>query len=777
MISFKTVSKYILGQFLFVFKNIFYPTRIDIETIKTLFITAQKRDSVFNNFLKKKNKNFIYILDSLEFQNFNINHNNRVIHFDFTKFPETNADLLMFDNSSINKLSLLNNKPNYICISLITFLLNVFPILKFAFTKKYFFKTLKYWNGLDIVFESRNKNQNLTSRRYIPIEFSRIEFLKILCENKINNVVLRWFEYVELIDDPFEDIDILIETQHVKKFDKITYNKIGIFPLDVYSTTGEIETSYANLPYFPLKISEDILLNKVLWNDMFYVPNADYHLISMVYHVVFHKSLSSGVGIYEDIKMIENTKRDYISVLKDLFEKSAFSIDNITLTSLFCFLDKLGCLPEYDLLLKLQVLKNDKWLEQIKIKYKARYEADFDKVEGLTVYLLRDLAVSPSNIKMITEYLDLYGFKIIKQDYIKQTDFISVKQKIRGGKWDKGPFDINSGPPRYYFLVFDAFSKKPKEQYSVLYPNLENEKVIKVKLSLRDKINIKQEETLNGLHSSDDFYESIFYLEQLGYDKNNITSIIKDCILYKKQYSTSYNVIKNMSRFALRAKVELIEYKGGLAVKKTYRVEHLDFLSREIWLLKELKDTSFVPELLEEGENYMIVEYIENALNLGENEDVRLKTKNIIQLRQFFEVLYNKHITILDANPSNVLIDLNDNIKVIDFEYAQLYKKRPLRIFNIYELKKIELKNVIVYPGGHENIKNAYNKFWKYRIYLTRIQFFYIKNEFFLNSFIRVNKYFFSIEKFLIITLKRIFRMFRREYFRFVREVNLVKKP
>ncbi|WP_452220368.1 hypothetical protein [Lacinutrix salivirga] len=565
----------------------------------------------------------------------------------------------------------------------------------------------------------------------------------MLKNTTIDYVVLRWFDEIENIKDLNEDIDILISDSSIPIFSELIDGNVGVLPLDVYSSSGEDTTSYAGLPYYPREIAYSILENKVLHNNDFYVPDNKHHLLSLTYHVVFHKSLRSGLNISNKGKLNKySSKRNYESVLNQLFEINKLSIKEVDLKSLYVFLKKNNFLPEYDLLLKLKNLRNDTFYGFLVNDFRNDYLIEYNYIEGLSVFLLRDLANTNNNIKKIIKYFDEYGFDLIFHSLIPEKFLENAQKNIRGGKWDKGDFKINAGKPVYYFIIFDELSIRPKGKYKTLYPNLENVKATKLKIALRNSINKESDKSLNALHSSDDFFESVFYLKQLGFSEKHIKYLNLELFNKKKQIETNYVVVKDLSRHGSRAKVELIKYKNSLAVKKTFKKTKLDFLNREIWFLKIMAQYNFTPKLLDYSVNYLITEFIDNDRN---QDKIEFSIKNIIQFRSFFEILYKKNITILDVNESNIIIDKFGNLKIIDFEFAQKYKKKPKSICEIYELGKIPIKEVEVFPFGHELYKNAYNLFWKNKILLTKRQFFKIKQPNLIKVLRPINKLLFNI--------------------------------
>lgn len=762
MISLKTVLKYIFGQLLFFLKNIISPEKILKSTIKSVVFSETIKTNVLKKLQNKGFNNVINCVDKNDSETV-FNYKENVVVSNFKGVPETNAELIIFNNKTASKIDTIKAKPSYIYIPLNGFFLNFFTVIKYVFLRKFFFNSFKFWGNLGVIFENKKKKTPIKARRFIPFQFSRIEFLKTLTQNNIDFVVLRWFDEVLNANNTTEDVDVLINSESLQKFSELLNNSVGILPIDLYSSNGDEAFSYAGLPYYTKELSNKILENKVLYKNDFYVPNNYYYLVSLMYHIVFHKSLSSGLDINKNTKNTIIGKRDYKQITADLLKENNEVIDKINLETLYNFLKSENLIPEYDLILKLKNLKNDTWLNFVINDIRNQYLAQYKFVKGLSVFFLREQSVNETGIKKVIDVVNDYGFKLLEHSKINEKHLEKVHENVRGGKWDIGDFEINAGKPLYYFILFDSFNKPPTGNFKKLYPNLENEKATKLKIGLRHSLNALHKKSMNSIHSSDDFFEAIFYLEQLGFEKHKIEKIIDNCIETNKERTIeNYEIVKDLSRHSSRAKVELIKFENNLAIKKTYKLNKLEYLEREVWFLKIMADSGMVPKVLKEEKNYVIMEYINYAIPIFSSKQ-RMTSKNIIQLRRFFEILYAKEITILDINATNVLLDGKGNIKCIDFEYAQKYSELPNKIIEIYELGCIPLNKVTTYPKGHEHIKNAYNLFWKHHIYLTKKQFFSVENSQLITVLTTFNKVFFDFNFILKKNYKRVYKLSKKE--------------
>jgi hypothetical protein len=82
---------------------------------------------------------------------------------------------------------------------------------------------------------------------------------------------------------------------------------------------------------------------------------------------------------------------------------------------------------------------------------------------------------------------------------------------------------------------------------------------------------------------------------------------------------------------------------------------------------------------------------------------------------------------------------VNNNVKLIDFEFAKQYEKKPKSFSEAYELSFIPNYFNGDIPKGHGTIENAYDLFWKSRLRLTKQQFINVDNNLYLWLLMKVN--------------------------------------
>ena len=753
MIKVKTIIKFFVVQFLLLMKIVFSTSKIKTKSFKVVFIT-KKKNNIFNS---SSFKDFLIIIYGQKKETTFDREKKKLFIVEKEKLPETNADLLIFDYRLTSHFIKAKIQPNYIGFSVLTYFLNFKSISKFLIKKKYSLKYIPNWKRVCLIFEKKNILNYEEARRFIPFEYSRIEFLKKLKKEHVNFVVLRWYNQIEGIKSIHEDIDLLIDVESLTSINNIIRNKVGVLPVDIFSNTGEETTDYSGVPYFPRHLSNKILETKIVFENSFFIPNKEYYLIALVYHVVFHKSVKSGLDLNKTCKSnYFNNKKRYDEYLTNLFIENKFNIPKPTLFTYYEFLKERGFSPNFDLILKLANLKNDIWYKLLVADLRKEFDSKYKYVKGLSVLFLRENAYDEKIKKISKELINEYGFEIIEENFIEEEIRNTVNENIRGGKWDIGLtiYKDDGGYPRYYFLVYDPFLIEPDNKIKIKYPHLENKKIHELKKTLRREINKSLDKNLNAYHSSDDFYEAIFYLKQLNYTDDSINSIIEKSYQISNIYKTNFDVHTSLSRTSMRAKIELIEYQNKKCIKKTYKIDKKEYLDREIWFLEKFIETNFVPKIIDKSDNYVILEYFENSILL--NSKTKTSSKNIKEFQEFVNLLYINNITLLDLNPSNVLLNNENKIKFFDFEYAQFYKKRPNKVAEIYELGKLPEDELDIYPMGHLEINDAYDYFWKDKLYLTKNQFFGVDNVIHISLLMYYNKFYFKSKKSTLKIIRRI---------------------
>ena len=263
----------------------------------------------------------------------------------------------------------------------------------------------------------------------------------------------------------------------------------------------------------------------------------------------------------------------------------------------------------------------------------------------------------------------------------------SASTAIRGGKWDKGPYPVSGGPPAAMIVCYDYHPKPPSSAVLKTHPYVKNENVL-VKHAIRDYLN--QEMLLffhtNCIHSADDEAEAWLYLENVL--PSRVDQIRREVYARRDAYKTGYPVLHLYDSIRSRAKIELIEFRGQRAVKKTFKVGMERFAEREAFAYRTFSRLiSTVPPLLEQGPNYVIIPWFENLLegvtSVERHTLIRSHADSVLQsMRTVFEQGY----ALIGFHPGNLLITPENDLKLIDFEFLYEYESRPETFSESYDI-------------------------------------------------------------------------------------------
>ncbi|AKL93777.1 methyltransferase domain-containing proetin [Clostridium aceticum] len=179
--------------------------------------------------------------------------------------------------------------------------------------------------------------------------------------------------------------------------------------------------------------------------------------------------------------------------------------------------------------------------------------------------------------------------------------------------------------------------------------------------------------------------ESITIVENSS--KNLMKRLFNQCREIENQYYESfYEVVKTFESFKHRARVEVIKYKNGLAVKKTYKPGNERFLKREIVAHEVLsKKCEIIPPIIEKGNNYIIIPYYENIIE-GDSGKSNILRLNIVEISKFIKFIYDEGYVHADFHPGNFVYSQEEGLKAIDFEFLQKYSKKPKSFKQSYDI-------------------------------------------------------------------------------------------
>ncbi len=557
------------------------------------------------------------------------------------------------------------------------------------------------------------KHKIPNARRYISPFIGIENFFKYLEKSQVSYTILRWFNSLPEIF-PGEDIDMLVADENIEVVETILKEQPGLIPCDIYSVSGLPGTAYRNMAYYPPLLAKQILKESVIFKDYFRVPSSKEHFLSLAYHAIYHKGKSSGIpkSLHNDMQLTCEPEHNYAGILASIAKSLGINVE-ITLKALDAYLASEGWQPPQDSLARLD--SKELWLQQSQLSDTAQHkEKNFD---GLVVFFIRQNALEFGLQNKIVNSLSREGFNILVEKRLNSQEIERVKHRVRGGNWGKGPWQKSGGNPVIIVVAYDLVPIPPSSVHKAKQPNLSNARIL-FKNKIRNELNniLPSSEKCNLLHSSDNEQEAWDYL-QIALP-NEIDQIKDRINKLRASFITTQPVKRQLSNLGRRTKVELIEYQGSLAVKKTFRPGSERFLKREIFVMEKFsKIRSEIPPLLEYGSNFIIYPYYENILRFkrGQSKLLPLQVaKQAIEILRFFNEL---GYSLIDFHPGNLIVDSKTGLKLIDFEFLYKYKTQPESFEKCYEIAGIPADFDGDKPVDFKTI--CYSKTWELYIGLS----------------------------------------------------------
>ena len=554
----------------------------------------------------------------------------------------------------------------------------------------------------------KNKKKKRITRHYLSPLVGLENFFQELNTKNISYCILRWFDNLPDIEEN-EDVDILVDDKDLNKVYSIIERKPGIIPFDIYSKTGISGSDFNHLPYYVYSLAESALKNTRLYKSAYKVPTMENYFYLLAYHVVFHKGEESGLPSKQyKVTPANKSDHDYLYHLKAILTEANIDFNDFTLEGLHSYLEIKGYAPPLDTQYKLSL--HNHYLKAYLDDVHHQSEL-LNKFEGLVCFVIREKIIEAGLLEDVEKFIQKEGFAVIRIIRIDESLKNVFTKQVRGGNWNQGPWPSNAGEPSVIVVAFDVLPVKPDSHDHKQHPGLTNKRILnknRIRKSL-NKLLPKKSDWCNGIHSSDNEIQAVEYLTLAGLDQN---IIYNEILKYKKDFETKYPVLQVLSCYSRRAKIELISYKDGKAIQKTFKPNCEVFLSNEIEAYTIFGDLNEVPNLLETGENYIITSYIEGSKPLGNRIDISTLKRCLNLLHK----IYDRGYSLLDFKPSNFLIDKNKNIHLIDFEFLHKYTDK-LSFLESYDLvgapDNIDLlyKPIIKNPKGKKQFDVKWQSF------------------------------------------------------------------
>jgi hypothetical protein len=345
--------------------------------------------------------------------------------------------------------------------------------------------------------------------------------LNYLSLKKINYVIIRFYQKLPELFRKSGDLDILVADEDQERLQKFVMENPGSIPLDIFSVS---EPSYNGISYYLPRLAKQILKGSIEGPGNSRIPNKKDSLLSLIYHVLYHKGINSGIpSTTIGIESLEIKNNSYVIEIQKMAKELGINVGS-SMEDLESYLSEEGWCPKIDTLAKIA-----QWNEWVRKKYFSNTSSNYISI---SVFILRELAITNNAVEQVKTLIRKEGFQIIREIYLKGNVRAEAIKHLRGGTWKDSMYKDNSREfePAYAVIILDSLANNFNRF-----------------TSLKEKIrkNFDHDKSPSIVHSTDNEIESWDYINYCfhGMEKEIKKSIQKS--KKKKSFNLSYlNFIK-----------------------------------------------------------------------------------------------------------------------------------------------------------------------------------------------------------------------------------------
>ena len=234
---------------------------------------------------------------------------------------------------------------------------------------------------------------------------------------------------------------------------------------------------------------------------------------------------------------------------------------------------------------------------------------------------------------------------------------------------------VNGEPSVRMVIGFDVIPARVTNEMRRSYPNLDNGHIYEAALTCREFVpyRVLKGQPFEPVRPTENSKEAWGAIRQLlpGAEQE-----IRQTIASTRSAMVSdFEVVRELTRGGKRAKIELIRYAGGVAVKKTFRPNCLRFMERDASFMDTFSPhRPEIPPVLKRGPNYLIMPFIEGRplqrTFFGRRFPRLMTLRQLTNLADLLRFVFARGFDPIDLGPHNLLVDASGSIKAIDFEFA-----------------------------------------------------------------------------------------------------------
>jgi len=495
-------------------------------------------------FIKNKKENTL-LPGYFPFENYN----------DLLDIHKSEAEICFLDKEAIRSLFIrLPIRPKYVLVRFIprlTWILGLLGLLrrvikgqlticgvrKFSANGK-----LRMWLVLKLATSRLRSSFTLSDKVGIQ---GLLDFLR---EERIEYVILRFFEKLPNLYREGGDLDILISDEGYKKLGNFLETRRGSIALDIWSISA---LQHIDMPYYPPPIAHKILASAIDGPAGSNIPAPKELFLSFAYHVLYHSGEGAGVpSTTPEVKINPNPDNAYTNILKKMAKNAGIVVD-MNMESLDEYLANEGWRPRIDSLAK--IAGSNKGVRQ------RCFSKNNVKEIGLSVLIIREKAVRLNLSNKILAGIKKEKFKVLRYKFFNNKEKKWVASSLRGGNWTdgKGLEQKELFTPRMAIVVLDLhfLYNKSKDVYS------DRNRSRFLKKKIRSKID---QGKISLVHSTDNTNEAWEYIKVCF--PNEVESIKRDVYTLCENFQPAF-----LERANLRLR-GIFYYKAILISKLRERI-------------------------------------------------------------------------------------------------------------------------------------------------------------------------------------------------------------
>jgi hypothetical protein len=511
-------------------------------------------------------------------------------------------------------------------------------------------------------------------RWHLPVGQSLSDICEVLNRRGVNYVALP-----AAVSESGELSALLVGDDHIPQIrDLITRSPLGQ-PLAVYSVTDlpgftfqqhwRHLTDQTNMAVLPSRLAETLLARGVVEDGIRTLAAPD-----MLLWTIFRALYLSGNAHFawdESGPGPRALNGPMTRIIADLANHAGVDISEpFELSALHQHLAKGGWEPPFDMLRRLSP-----WNRWAACKVRAWEAARPLEEPGMAVFFVRRAVFDNGLQEETCRIIESAGFEVLRSIDLESDQIDAAAGLARGGNWGPGAFHVSGGPPAQLLIAFDVLPAPVRTEHLFKYPHLDNAHILEAKLRCREFISARMppRRRFNPVHSTDASADAWDVIRTFAPDDEEpLRETIKS---RKAGFVTNYEVVRDLTRTGLRSKIELINYGGRVAVKKTFRNNCVRFLEREASFMEEISPhRPEIPPVLERGPNFLVMPFFEGRplrrFVLGRGVPRLMTLRQVRQVASLLRFLFSRGYDPVDLGPHNLLVDPSGQLCAIDFEFV-----------------------------------------------------------------------------------------------------------